>query len=286
MLIPLDAIAIGSGRRKTAKEDVANLATSIGMIGLRNPITVLPPNAAGQYPLVAGRHRLEACRLLGHTEIEVAIIEDKLAAELWEISENLHRAELTAMQRSIQIGRWVKLTAEKIKRDQKDALISRQLDAKSTSGTNPLGSGRKESGTRAAARELGISEPKARRAVTIATHLTKAAQKEAELLGLDDNQKALERAAGVPGRYQKDTLRKIAAHKNRRKEDKARIQANLDRSAAPKSIREVFARILESLDIDIRTELLIWLRGPEFEAYCEETEKLAEAIAADQRALH
>ena len=288
IFIPLEASAIGSGRRKTAKEDVASLAASIGMIGLRNPITLLPPDASGKYPLVAGRHRLEACRTLGHTEIEATIIEDKIAAEMWEISENLHRAELTALQRSIQIGRWVKLTADKIKRDQKVTENLRQVGADKPRAHRATGRprGPKESGTRAAARELGITETAAQRSVTI-DGLTAAAQKEAERLGLDNNQRELERAARLPGaENQKRSLENAAKERDRRKEEAARIQANLDRSAAPKSMREVFARILGSLDIDIRTELLIWLRGPEFEAYCEETEKLAEAIAADQRALH
>lgn len=34
----------------------------------------------------------------------------KRVAELWEVSENLHRAELTALEESILIARWLKLT--------------------------------------------------------------------------------------------------------------------------------------------------------------------------------
>jgi len=292
MLIPLDAIAIGSGRRKTAKEDVASLAASIGMIGLRNPITLLPPDASGKYPLVAGRHRLEACRTLGHTEIEATIIEDKIAAEMWEISENLHRAELTALQRSIQIGRWVKLTADKIKRDQKVADQLRQLGAKprprSERGTRGQGAGggRRETGTRAAARELGITETAAQRSVTIAG-LTAAAQKEAERLGLDNNQRELERAARLPGaENQKRSLENAAKERDRRKEEAARIQANLDRAATPKTGDAIFDRWLASLDIEQRALVRIWLLGVDIEAHFASLDKTAEAIAADQRALH
>jgi len=288
ILIPLDAIAIGSGRRKMAKENVADLATSIGMIGLRNPITVLPPDAAGQYPLVAGRHRLEACRLLGHPEIEAAIIEDKIAAELWEISENLHRAELTAMQRSIQIGRWIKLTAEKLKRDQRDGANSGQVGPikprahRSTGGRR----GPKETGTNAAARELGISEASAKRSVTIAG-LTAAAQKEAERLGLDNNQRELERAARLPGaENQKRSLQNAASERDRRKEEAARIQANLDRAATPKTGDAIFDRWLASLDIEQRALVRIWLLGVDIEAHFASLDKVAAAIAADQRALH
>ena len=50
-------------------------------------------------------------------KIEAKVIKDKVAAELWEIAENLHRAELTAMQRSLSVGRWIKLTAKKVAKD-------------------------------------------------------------------------------------------------------------------------------------------------------------------------
>lgn len=55
---------------------------------------------------------------------------------LWEITENLHRAELTMQERPGHIVEWVRLTDEK--------------------------------GQRKAARELGIAEPEVRRAAQIA----------------------------------------------------------------------------------------------------------------------
>jgi hypothetical protein len=68
------------------------------------------------------------------------------------------------MERNLQTGRWIELKAEKIEEDQR---ISRQLGGK-------ISPGRPESGVEAAARELGIPEPTARRAVRISTTLRKS----------------------------------------------------------------------------------------------------------------
>jgi len=105
IMIPIDAVWVGTARRKTEKAKVAALAESIGLLGLRTPITVLPADSDGRHALVAGRNRLEACRLLGHAEIAAEVEEDKLTAQLWEIAENFHRSELTAIQRSALVGR-------------------------------------------------------------------------------------------------------------------------------------------------------------------------------------
>lgn len=69
-------------------------------------------------------------------------------ARLWEIAENLHRAELTVQERADQIAEWVSLTNEKV----------RQVSA-------PLGGEQpREEGKRKAAKELGIDESDVRRA--------------------------------------------------------------------------------------------------------------------------
>ena len=59
---------------------------------------------------------LEACRRLGMELVAVAIHEgDETDARLWEIAENLHRAELTVQERADHIAEWVRLTGEKAK---------------------------------------------------------------------------------------------------------------------------------------------------------------------------
>jgi ParB family chromosome partitioning protein len=89
-------------------DQVAVLAESIATIGLQQPITVRTAswpdestvNYVDGYEVVAGLHRLEACRSLGHTEIDAQIFTlAEAQRQLWEIDENLCRAELTELER-------------------------------------------------------------------------------------------------------------------------------------------------------------------------------------------
>ena len=79
--------------------NVESLAASMAEMGLLNPITVR--NSAGDedfgYVVVAGRHRLEAARKLGWTEIEATVVKDKTPGELdlATADENLCRASLS-----------------------------------------------------------------------------------------------------------------------------------------------------------------------------------------------
>src|SRR3546814_18232867 len=66
--------------------------------------------------LVAGRHRLAAAAKLGWEEIDcIYVALDEVDRRLWEIAENLHRAELTALARDQHIAAWVRLTDEKVR---------------------------------------------------------------------------------------------------------------------------------------------------------------------------
>ncbi|WP_322170578.1 ParB/RepB/Spo0J family partition protein [Acutalibacter caecimuris] len=94
MKIKIDEVRINSGRREARVDNVQELAKSIAEIGLLNPVTVTADNI-----LIAGRHRLEAARLLGWTEIECTVCEvDGLLAELAEIDENMVRTNLSPIE--------------------------------------------------------------------------------------------------------------------------------------------------------------------------------------------
>jgi len=91
--IPIRDIKVVDKRRKL--RDLTELKNSINSLGLINPITVTQDNC-----LVAGYHRLEACKELGWETIPAQIVEaDELTAELIEIDENLIRNELTVLER-------------------------------------------------------------------------------------------------------------------------------------------------------------------------------------------
>ena len=91
---------------------VERLAESMGRLGLQTPITVRDD---GEWPvLVAGLHRLKAAERLGWDKIEAIYLEgDEQDARLWEISENLHRCDLSAVERAEHIDEWRRLTVAK-----------------------------------------------------------------------------------------------------------------------------------------------------------------------------
>ena len=83
-------------------------------------------------------------------------------ASLAEIAENLHRAELTALERDEHIAEWVRLTEEKAKAAGSEEKPG-QLAQVSTKG----GRGKK-SGISAASRDLGLERTQVRRAIKVA----------------------------------------------------------------------------------------------------------------------
>lgn len=129
---------------------VARLAESMQRLGLRTPISVRFDE--DDLVLVAGRHRLEAAKRLGWEQIEAVFIDgDEADARLWEISENLHRAELSAVERAEHIDEWRRLTVAK---------------NNPTSLGNP---GRPSKGHEATAAALGVSHQTVRNAERIAS---------------------------------------------------------------------------------------------------------------------
>lgn len=107
--VPIGLLRVGKRLRPTDNDHVERLAGSIQALGLINPITVEegkvgnPYNLQDGYWLVAGAHRLEACRSLGMTEIPVAVIaadQPALYNELLEIDENLAVSSLGRSDRA------------------------------------------------------------------------------------------------------------------------------------------------------------------------------------------
>lgn len=95
--VPIDKIKIGRNRRPVKGEKVNELKESIQANGLLNPITV-----DQKLNLIAGLHRLTACKLLGLETVECNIVAYAGAdqARLAEIDENLIRNELEPLERS------------------------------------------------------------------------------------------------------------------------------------------------------------------------------------------
>ena len=195
--LSFDEIDISDNARPYNATDVVTLANSIRAIGLLTPLTVI--ERSGRYLLVAGRHRLEALRLVHADKVPVRIVDfDDVEARLWTISENLHRAELTVTQRADQITEWIRLTEAKLQ--------SSQVGTKGPVGHRP------PSGVNAAARDLGVSKSEAHRAVKIAA-ITPEAKEAAREAGIANNQSALLKVASYADEDQVEAVATIAKSK-------------------------------------------------------------------------
>lgn len=233
--LPLNRIQHRPDARRRSDEALATLEESMGRLGLINPIRVRP--FGDRYQVVAGSHRLQVADLLGWREIPCIVVsEDDIAAELAMIAENLHRAELTALERDEQVARWVELNK------------LRQTDEVSIGGRGKTG------GTSAAAREIGVSEPDARRAVKVAS-LSDEAKSAARETGLDNNRSAMLAAAKLPTPHEQ--VQAIQQHQAQRGSGIAGRYVQQSAAAATLPAAEVFDKFvnlvdgIEALDPDV-----------------------------------
>jgi ParB family chromosome partitioning protein len=243
--VPVKAVIVPADRRERDPEAVSQLADSMSAIGLKTPITVRMVKRDGDTDgsdaipdlfLVAGAHRLEAARSLGWSEIDAFVLDgDQVEARLWEIAENLHRKELTMLQRSQLIADWVEIANKR----------SGQVVQK------PHG-GRPEGGIAQAARTLpvpGKTEGGRRKNIERSMkidEISPAAKQAAESVGLGDNQSALLEIAAQPtAETQAAKVAELASrkcnprkkHRGAKADDQAflnaviRYPANFDRKA-------------------------------------------------------
>lgn len=162
-----DDIEIGDRHRALSEDAVQRLSASMKDIGLRQPVTVRIVDemmvdgeiTAGVPVLVAGAHRLAAAKSLGWDKIDcIEVDDDAIAAELWEIAENLHRLDLTKDQRDEHIRRYAELleTRREVQSTQYAAIESQREDGR---GHRPKGVPRQ------IAEETGLSVDTVRRAL-------------------------------------------------------------------------------------------------------------------------
>jgi ParB-like chromosome segregation protein Spo0J len=192
-MVQLDQIDFHDNARPTHADKVRELANSIRLLGLQSAPTVVERD--GRYRLVAGRHRVEALRIIGRDPIKVRVVDfDDIEARLWTISENLHRTELTALQRSEQVAEWVRLTEERAAQVAQVSSAAAQPEKVAQVAPVYAGGRGNTGGIRAAARDLGIDRDEVRRSVRI-DGITLAAKEAAREAGLDRNQSALLKVA-------------------------------------------------------------------------------------------
>jgi ParB family chromosome partitioning protein len=106
-ILDIATIKIPEGRKLRGSLD--GMKESISTLGLLNPITVSHDNV-----LIAGYHRLMACKELGWERIEAQIFrEDDITNELITLAENIIKLDLTVLQRSEDLKRYNELLIAK-----------------------------------------------------------------------------------------------------------------------------------------------------------------------------
>lgn len=224
--VSLADIKIGTGHRQLDEHHVEELKESIARIGLTSPIIVLNPDPSnGATLLIAGQHRVKAALGLGWTHIDAFVLSaGDPNNRLVTISENLHRLNLSALDRAEQESEWLQTSKHE------DAQLERP----------PGGHQPNEKGISKTAKKLDITRIELNRAEKIAAISPEAKLKVRELQ-LDKNQSALLKiAAGKTAEEQQQ----IAVQLGSRKREKAKPDRRTEAVA-----RKVGGESLPSVDI-------------------------------------
>jgi len=197
--IRVNDIRITREHRPVVKGQVKIIANSMAKIGLKTPIAVRMTSKGPA--LITGHHRLEAAKLLGWRHIDCVVMKgDKIERQLWVLAENLHRADLTAVQRAESVVKWEKL----IKR--RDGGGDTQ-----SAGRQP-----KDKGISQTAKDLDTTREEVRRSRQIAG-ISPEAKRAAKAAGLADNQSALLEIANEPEKAQLAKVDQLSKRKRKKK---------------------------------------------------------------------
>ncbi|CUX57685.1 ParB domain protein nuclease [Agrobacterium tumefaciens str. Kerr 14] len=112
----LSSIHVGERLRLVDMDFAEAVAASMSEHGQISPIMIrrTPAKKGKPFTLVAGANRTAAAQLLGWRELDAIVVKaDAVEAQLLEISENLYRNELNALDRAIFVMKYRELWEEK-----------------------------------------------------------------------------------------------------------------------------------------------------------------------------
>jgi ParB/RepB/Spo0J family partition protein len=193
--IEVSEVRIGERTRDLSESKVDELVSSILVSGLMNPIWVScirdENGRPAAYRLISGNHRLAAAKKLDWEFIDARIVEcDEIEARLMEITENLHRSDLTPEEASLQRAEYARLTA--VRRGD----IAPDESVRNLPTLSP-GRGNK-GGIAQAARETGVSRRQLQRDIAIASLTEEQRASARPASGRPASQAALLRVANPP----------------------------------------------------------------------------------------
>jgi 16S rRNA G966 N2-methylase RsmD len=191
---PLTQIQTGQQRRTTG--DLEWLKESISEIGLMSPIWITPGGV-----LIAGWHRLHACRELGHTQIRAQIVDtDGLKLAIASIDENLVRKDLSALERAEHLA------------ERKDIFEALHPDARrgGDRGNQHTGGKKRQTATSAFCQQASVWSGHSRRSVSsyvrVAREITPQAKERLRGSTIEDSITLLAALSRVPSLLQARTV--------------------------------------------------------------------------------
>jgi ParB-like chromosome segregation protein Spo0J len=247
--IRLSSIRVVGERRPLNEAKLRTMMASMDRIGLQTPITVRMQKK--EVMLVAGGYRFAAAKRLGWTAIPcVEFCSDEIDARMWQIEENVCRADLAVLERAEHIEEF-------------RTLIQNRSEGGQVAP--PGGHQPKNSGIKKTAKALGITREEVRRSRVIAG-LSEKAKAEVRKLGLDDKQAALLAIAKEPAAPAQ--LRMVKEIAERKRADLVHRV-----SAAPAAVDKKMADEINALEADIQTKMGV-------------VERVNGAVAAHRKRLH
>jgi len=211
--VAISDIKIPTRKRGLSEDKVKELAESIKELGLLQPIIISEDKV-----LISGLHRIEACKLLGWSEIPCIVKSyNQLDKELAEIDENLVRAELSVLERAEALKRrkeiyevkypeTKKYSSERMKKIRQKEKIS--ICQKSFSEDT--------------AQKLGVSSRTIRHEVQIAEKIDSQVKEKIKDTELADNKEELLLLARLEPEKQRQVVDKIAKGEAQRVKDAIR----------------------------------------------------------------
>jgi len=224
---------------------VQTLKASIEEIGLQTPITLLA-TADGDNTILtvsAGAHRLAAMRELGMDGAECFIIyDDPDTAELWEIDENLQRAELTDAQRADHHTR-------------REAILIRRGEARETTAHSGRNADKLSAYSKKAAADLGVDERTIRRDLARGKKIEPDVLAEVSGTSLDKGV-VLDELAKAPRSQQVALLDEI-----RQRQESHKVNREVNKVIALTDAQLFAEWIMSRTDLNELDTIISWLEG-------------------------
>ncbi|MDP2258100.1 MAG: ParB N-terminal domain-containing protein [Caulobacter sp.] len=198
MRLPAEQVVVGERLRPLSPAKVEALIVSFHEAGALPPILTRPVDLEGDLPvvaLVAGLHRLEACRQMG-VPVDCMVREmSDAVAQLTEIDENLLGPDLNALDRAVFIAArlpvWAAMNPDRVEDDQKPKRGRPKNSAKFAHFPTGMGF------TEETAVEIGLSRRSVEYALQVARGLTPATRAALAGTWVARNEGVLRQLAGV-----------------------------------------------------------------------------------------